>query len=228
MAIRGKQLEDDTVTATQVDTANGTISTVNGGDAAVEGSGSGLSRRDHQHEVATGAAGTIEPDDAAAEGASSDMSRADHKHTIVAAAPAQGIGGSNAEGDATSFARSNHDHTIRTTTGPTDLAVGAIADGEVLTRSGATIVGTVSAAITPRQERVTTENITGADTALADTLDNTPVSNASVKGWLNGVGLIQGAGEDYTISGSTITWLASTGTAPDMDTTDDLDFTYMS
>lgn len=197
MSIRGKQLANDTVTAVQADTTNGTISTVNAGDAAVEGAGSGLSRRDHQHATAT-------------------------------AAPGQGIGGGNSEGAAANFARSDHDHTIRTTTGPADLTVGAIADGEVLTRSGSAIIGTVSAAITPRQERVTTQTITGADTAMTDTLDNTPVSNASVKGWFNGVGLIQGAGEDYTISGVTITWLALTGTAPDMDTTDDLDFTYMS
>jgi hypothetical protein len=32
--------------------------------------------------------------------------------------------------------------------------------------------------------------------------------------------MMQGAGLDYTISGTTITWLANTGTAPDMVNTD--------
>ena len=67
--IKGKQLETDTVTDRETDTTNGTISTVNGGDSAAEGSGTGLSRRDHQHAVATAVAGTIAVGDAAAEGA---------------------------------------------------------------------------------------------------------------------------------------------------------------
>lgn len=85
-----------------------------------------------------------------------------------------------------------------------------------------------SAGGTPRQETVTTENVSGSDTALADTLDNTPTSNAAVKLFLNGVFQVQGAGADYTISGTTITWLASSGTAVDMDTTDVLIAVYES
>jgi len=81
---------------------------------------------------------------------------------------------------------------------------------------------------TPQQESVTTENITGTDTALADTLNNTPTSDAAVTLYLNGILQIQGAGNDYSISGSTITWLASTGTAVDMDTTDVLIAIYES
>lgn len=45
MSIKGKQLENDTVTAVQVDTTNGGIATINGGDAAVEGSGTGPAGR---------------------------------------------------------------------------------------------------------------------------------------------------------------------------------------
>jgi len=123
------------------DTTDGAISTVNAGDAAVEGSGTGFSRRDHQHAVSTGTPGAIEPDDAAAEGVASSLARSDHSHSIVAAAPGQGIGGSNAEGSATSFARSDHDHTIRTTSGPADLTVGSIADGQLVQRSGTALVG---------------------------------------------------------------------------------------
>ena len=81
---------------------------------------------------------------------------------------------------------------------------------------------------TDRQEPVTTEVITGSDTAITDTLDNTPVSDASVSLYLNSVHQRQGATFDYTISGSTITWLASTGTAVDMDTGDTLIAVYLS
>jgi hypothetical protein len=81
---------------------------------------------------------------------------------------------------------------------------------------------------TPTQEAVTTQVVTGADTALTDTLNSTPVSSASVSLSLNGVVQEQGAGKDYTISGATITWLASTGTAVDMDTSDVLTATYLS
>lgn len=71
-----------------------------------------------------------------------------------------------------------------------------------------------------RQETLTSQTITGTDTALTDTLDDTPKSNASVLLTLNGEWMEQGAGKAYTVSGSTITWLASSGTAPDMTTSD--------
>lgn len=88
------------------------------------------------------------------------------------------------------------------------------------------------------QETLTTQLITGANTALTDTLNNTPASTASVKLYLNGVQQVQqgtGTGgqpgtdnttSDYSISGTTITWLAGTGTAVDMDTSDVLQVSY--
>jgi hypothetical protein len=81
---------------------------------------------------------------------------------------------------------------------------------------------------TPRQEIVTTQNITGTDTALSDKLNFAPVSSASVLLFLNGVFQAQGAGYDYTISGITITWLASSGTAVDLTTSDVLVAVYQS
>jgi hypothetical protein len=102
--------------------------------------------------------------------------------------------------------------------------------GDVLTTNGA---GTLSWTdpttfqSTPRQEQITTANITGTDSSVGlGTLSFIPVSNASVKlfyGAAGGGGLafmMQGAGLDYTISGQTITWLAGSGTAPDMLDTD--------
>ena len=82
--------------------------------------------------------------------------------------------------------------------------------------------------LTSRQERVATETITNSDTAMADLLDFAPGSPQSVLLLFNGVAAIQGVGEDYTISGQTITWLASTGTAPNMQTNDDLVAYYLS
>ena len=81
---------------------------------------------------------------------------------------------------------------------------------------------------TSQQEPVTTEVITGTDTAMTDTLNNTPVSNTSVQVFLNGLLQTQGATFDYTISGTTITWLAGTGTAVNQDTSDVLIAVYKS
>ena len=455
--LRGKQIEDNGVTATQAETATGTISTVNAGDAAVEGSGAGLSRRDHQHAVSTGGTtAQIDVGDAAAEGSSSALAREDHQHALPApaapanvtkAAAAAGAAATvaradhkhdvdtataveitdstNSEGSATSLARSDHGHahgnrgggalhpgattsvagfmsaidkqkldtledaagldvkelvraatvaagtlatdfenldvidgvtlatgdriliknqasaiengiytvnasgaptratdmdtgdsasgarvfadqgTVNADTGffcttnkpsdivgtdglafviysggtprgagagliltgndldvvagdssitvnPNDITVGVISDTQHGARGGGTQHADVVAAgasgfmtgadktkidgitagaqpnDTDRQEAVTTQVITGTDTALTDTLNFTPISDASVVLYLNGLEQRQGAGADYTISGSTITWLASTGIAVDMDTTDVLDAKYLS
>lgn len=78
------------------------------------------------------------------------------------------------------------------------------------------------------QESLTAETITGADVVLTDTLANAPKTNASLLLFLNGSMKRQGAGNDYTVSGTTITWLASTGTAPDMVPGDKLDAYYLS
>ena len=81
---------------------------------------------------------------------------------------------------------------------------------------------------THHQEQVTTQAITGTDTALTDELDAVPVSSASVKLLLNGLHQQQGAGKDYTISGKVITWLQSSGSAVPMDTSDILEAIYVS
>lgn len=78
---------------------------------------------------------------AAAVGVATSAARADHKHNVATAAPTVGIGGTNAEGASTSLARADHDHLLRETGGPTELTIGAVADGQRLVRSGSTIVG---------------------------------------------------------------------------------------
>ncbi|MEK0431762.1 MAG: hypothetical protein RL139_1566 [Gemmatimonadota bacterium] len=78
-----------------------------------------------------------------------------------------------------------------------------------------------------RAETITGLTITGTDTALT-TLANTPISNASVKVFLNGVLLEEGAGRDYTISGAVITLLANSGVAPDIVAADRFRVIYQS
>lgn len=76
------------------------------------------------------------------------------------------------------------------------------------------------------QETLTSENITGSDTALGDTLAAVPLDNAHFQLYLNGQLQEEGAGNDYTRSSQTITWLASSGTAVDMENTDELIAVY--
>ena len=106
------------------------------------------------------------------------------------------------------------------------------ADGSAnaaITTDGAGVLGFSAGAVgTERQEQVTSETVTGTDTALADTLNNTPVNALSVKLALNGLVQSQGAGRDYTVSGQTITWLASTGTAVNLVPADVIDVWYES
>lgn len=222
--------------------ATGTPGTVGVGDAAAEGTSQDLARADHTHAVTAPGAPEDVTKAAAAAGVATTVARSDHKHDVSTAATGT-VGGANAEGTATSLARSDHDHAVD------DLVMASQAQGNILYFNGSNWVvlapgnagqhlETNGAAAnpswedppagTPQQEAVTTENITGTDTAITDTLDNTPVSNASVSLYLNGVLQDQGAGKDYTLSGVTITWLASTGTAVDMVTTDDLTATYES
>ena len=113
---------------------------------------------------------------------------------------------------------------------PTDLPVGNT-DGMVLTVDVAQTTGlkwATPSSATWRQENVTTQNITNTDTALTDLLNNAPVGASSVVLHLNGVMQSQGSGKDYTLAGQTITWLANTGTAVDMVSTDELVATYQS
>ena len=71
------------------------------------------------------------------------------------------------------------------------------------------------------QDVIPGEVVTGTDTVLGTALTQTPVAG-SVKLFLNGVLQKEGATFDYTVSGTAVTWLASTGTAVDLDATDEI------
>jgi len=70
-----------------------------------------------------------------------DIARVGHTHQVQTSAPTQGIGGGNTLGAGPNLAMSNHDHKLRETSGPTELTIAAVADGQFLVRSGTTIVG---------------------------------------------------------------------------------------
>lgn len=82
----------------------------------------------------------------------------------------------------------------------------------------------------PVNEAITAQNITGTDTALTDTLSYEPMDAGTgyMLLFLNGILQKRGAGNDYTVSGTTITWLASSGTAVDLDTSDMIEVLYTS
>jgi hypothetical protein len=115
----------------------------------------------------------------------------------VAYGTAGSVGTANAAGVAATAARSDHDHQVIALTessGPTVLTIGAVANGEVLTRSGATIVGTTPAA--GSEPNAGNKNIA----ALVTTADGDPATAAGgalaatpagyVEVMLNGVQLV--------------------------------------
>lgn len=126
-------------------------------------------------------------------------------------------------GVANNSARGDHEHAVATAA-PVGLgSANAEGTGTSLSRDDH-----VHARDVHNQENVTSEVITSSDTALADTLNNTPINDASVKLFLNGLLQRQGATFDYSITGSTITWLASSGTAVNMKTNDEILVVYRS
>jgi hypothetical protein len=163
------------------------------------------------------------PDASNSAGVNNTIARGDHGHGITCEAPddAAQLGAAAAEGDATSFSRSDHVHKANTVAAAlSDTA--AIGTSQDIARADH-----VHSRDDEAQEEVTTEAITGTDTAITDTLNGTPLNNACVNLYLNGIHQQQGAGEDYTISGSTITWLASSGTAVDLEVSDTLIARYI-
>lgn len=122
------------------DVSTATPGTTTYGSAA-EGVATSLARSDHAHAVTAPAAPVNVTKAAASAGVATAFARDDHKHDVTTAAPTTGIGGGNAEGVATSLARSDHNHALRETAGPTDLTIGSVLDGQLVIRSGTTLVG---------------------------------------------------------------------------------------
>lgn len=77
----------------------------------------------------------------------------------------------------------------------------------------------ITASFPPRKQVFLNQTISGVDQALSDPLDFSPVLD-SVRIKLNGVD--QEEGEDFSVSGTSIVWLAGTGSAVDLDTQDRL------
>ncbi|NHJ85920.1 MAG: hypothetical protein FK734_10690 [Asgard group archaeon] len=79
------------------------------------------------------------------------------------------------------------------------------------------------------EEEITSQNVTGTDTVLTNTLTYTPDTSGSVQLSLNGLLQRQGASKDYILTGANLQqvyWLADSGTAVDLETNDRLLVTY--
>ena len=167
---------------------------------------------------------TVNAGDSASAGVNNTAARGDHEHAVATAvAVSAEPGQSNAEGSSTSLSRADHTH-AHSAGSPVGLgSANAAGAATTFNRSDH-----VHARDTENQEGITTEAISSSDTALADTLNATPINAACFKLFLNGVFQDEGTGRDYTRSGGTITWLASSGTAVNMKTSDTLTATYIS
>lgn len=125
-----------------------------------EGTATSVARSDHVHGFTAPAAPADVIVQTADAGVATTFARADHLHNAVTAAPTQGIGGANSAGSSTSLSRADHNHALRTTTGPTDLTIGAIADGELLKRVGTGIVSVADVSIVTVQDEGVTQSST--------------------------------------------------------------------
>jgi hypothetical protein len=155
----------------QINTTDGTISSVEAGDGAVEGTGNGVARRDHQHAVSTGGAtDDVQPNNVAAEGVSTNLAREDHVHALPTAAPISVTGANNTAGTANNVARSDHQHRLEMSVAEEGVVVGS---RPVINFIGAT----VTAADDAGNDRVNVTITPGADTEKAG-----EVLNASFAG----------------------------------------------
>lgn len=207
-------------------TLGGTPDTIQPDDSPAAGSSSTAARSDHTHGIVAAIAGAIEPDDAAAEGSATSFARSDHTHSNVAAvAGTIEPDDAAAEGSATSFSRSDHQHAIAGATPEVIDGGQSAAEGSATSFARSDHDHGFPQLV---QETVATEAISGTDTALADTLDNTPATGFGVMLFLNGQYMHRGAAasDAYNISGTTITWRASTGCAPDLAVSDDIKVLY--
>ena len=176
-----------------------------------------------------GVAGQIQPvapTNAAAAGATGKPADAGHVHTLPTAAsttPIQSDASGTTTGTANTVLRSDA-LLVAATAAPVGLA-------NANTQGTSTSLARADHAHqrdVQRQEVIAAQNITGTDTTLVANLSATPIANANVELTQNGLLQTQGAGADYTVSGTAITWLAGSGTATALATTDVLVARYAS
>ena len=145
-------------------------------DTAIEGTATSLARSDHRHSrEAFGAAGyPVDIGLTEADGVATALPRSDHQHAHGALL---GPASAHRHSDLASIGVNDHHaqiheavhisgggdpflstdlleaiiKRIQTSTGPTTLLVGAIADGEVLTRSGTSIIGGTTSGLSHQQ-----------------------------------------------------------------------------
>mgnify|MGYP001440869528 CR=1 FL=1 len=122
-------------------------------------------------------------------------------------------GDAASDGNAAGLAKNDHQHAVATAAAVGISNANAEGDSSSLARANHTHQEIEV------QEALTTEAISG-DAALTDKLTNAPRTGSVVLAFLNGVQQEYGVGKDFTVTGDTLTWLASSGTAVDMAITD--------
>lgn len=149
-------------------------------------------------------------------------------------APITVAGATNAAGTSQAVSRADHQHRLEVAVENAGVAVGqrptlnfigtSIVDDAINDRVDITINAMASA---QAQEDQTIGAPITTDTTLV-ALANTPLNSdpLEVEVFLNGVIQNQGAGADYDISGTTVTWLAGTGTGIDLAAGDEVKYVY--
>ena len=201
MAIKGKQLEDSTVTTAKLDTATGTVSTINAGDAPVDGTSLGASHKDHQHGVSTAAPPAVSASAAASsEGVAASLMRSDAEIQIDVSGTLDSIAAGQSGSDGVSDGVSRKDHSnaapVGTAVALTDAtnstgAAGTFADSGHQHAHGSRGGGTLHAAATPSVPGF----LSAADKTKLDSLIDPLLRDPkdSVRLWATGnVGLLSG------------------------------------
>ncbi len=105
--------------------------------AAVVGTSSEAARSDHKHNITTATPSTLSAGGTNQEGSASTLSRSDHIHQLPTSFPPSGAAGGQLGGT-----YPNPDvRGVRETSGPTLLTLGSVSDGQLLIRSGSTVIG---------------------------------------------------------------------------------------
>lgn len=210
-----------------IDTAAPTVS-IGANNVAADGSGADLMRADAT--IALDTSGTrddLSVGQSGADGTANGVARKDHSHGVPAASATEITDSTNSAGSSGNFVHSDHKH-AHGDRGGGSLHALAIASGAAGFISGSDKqklddVESGATATVPRHDTITSEDINGTDTALSDTLDHTPVDVTAVLLNVNGHG--QRYGVDFSISGTTITWLGTTSDF-DLESDDNIDVYY--
>jgi len=121
--------------------------------------------------LGSAAPSSIQAGSSAEVGTSTKGAHEDHVHSILTG-PATSIGGANTEGSGPALARANHSHLLQESSGPTNLPIGAVLDGELMARIGSSLAG---------RQLETANNLGTVSTTSGTLVDATAALNFAIK-----------------------------------------------